>query len=171
MNADDSDFHRSIAACAAFIHKGMGDNGNADFYHALAAWGKGALELVLEASNYAVLAASVLREADRHNRVAAESHEIYFPDVYQYEVCSGFGRWFSEQVVETRCTPSCDEAEGVFLGMVREFFEQDLSAAEKTELAPRLEFLLERAMRAYSGGERGYQPDMSSTAAKLKAKG
>lgn len=174
-DTNDLDFHLAISTCTAFIRDGMNDNDTHRYDRVLKAWGEGALELAHEAAGYAILAASVMREVDRVNADAVvDEDQVWWTSVYEYEVCEPFGKWFADQLVERGHTPPLEESEKTLLRMIREFFEDGLSESEKNDLAPRLEAILERAMRSYSGGDRGYQPDTDTPASqpeKQKARG
>lgn len=166
--ANDLDFHLTISTCTAFIRDGMNDNDADRYRQVLNAWGEGALELAQKAAGYAILAASVVREVDRVNVDAFIEFQICWPGVYEYEVCEPFGKWFADHLVEKGDAPSLEESEKTLLGMVREFFEIGLLDVEKDDLAPRLNAILERAMRSYSGGDRGYQPGADTSGSQVR---
>jgi hypothetical protein len=112
-------------ACAvhgAFIMEGVFHANFADTVDA--AWGKGWLELVTAIAEYVPVIGAVID--------AADSVSAAYPGVFEYEVCTPFGRWLAARVTETGDLPPPDEVIGYIKGASQKFFGTTDSPAIRT---------------------------------------
>lgn len=90
-------------------------------------WGQGCIELVDALVSYVPLT-SALCEA------AAIACDGNYPGVFDYEVSSGFGRWFGEQILETGDEPSRDNAQIWLHNEVAKFFTQGMNEEQSEDV-------------------------------------
>jgi len=82
----------AIAIYSAFFMEGLRDS---DYAAVLARWGSGCVELVDEMIGYAPFLNDLVVAAE-----AVRCNELSHPGVLVYDVCSPFGHWFGQQVLE-----------------------------------------------------------------------
>lgn len=103
----------NTATYAAFFMEGLRDSG--DYHELLDTWGHGCVELVQEMTSHSAYLGSLVDAVEK-----AFEDSLDFPGVFEYEVCSPFGKWFAEIVRCTGATPT----EGICRGQLREYVLQ-----------------------------------------------
>lgn len=101
---------------AAFFMEGMRD---IDYDKALEVWDRGCTELVHEVCSYIDFMADAVDA-----RIKSYSHDISFPGVFEYEVCSPFGAFMIRHLLAEKDLPARKDAEAWLMKAVDEFWSQ-----------------------------------------------
>lgn len=112
------------AVYAAFFMEGLHDAG---YGMVVESWGCGCVELVEEVCSYVEYV-----EQRAIQMCLALDHS--FPGVFEYEVCSPFGRWFGEHVIQHLDSPAKEQCEEQLDKLMLEFFSQGMKPEEITKL-------------------------------------
>ena len=110
---------------AAFFMEGLHDarldhNVKPNYDVLVETWGKGCIELVDSLVSYVPLTIKLCESA----AIACDEN---YPGVFDYEVSSGFGKWFGEYILEHGDEPSKENAQTWLVFRIREFFTQNMT--------------------------------------------
>lgn len=111
------------AMYGAFMMEGVRDrcqtlNGVRGYTDLLERWGNGCYEMVS-----AMVAYVNFIEAELAKWQEADP-DLCWPGVFEYEVCSVFGIWFADYIMEHGYEPPVREAQGKLDDLIHEYFKQ-----------------------------------------------
>lgn len=113
---------------AAFMAEGLRDN---DYQQVLASYSEGGIELIQELTKYIPYLLDLIEMAET---VVIDN----YPGVFEYEVTSCFGKWFGEEILRTKHTPSTEDCRQWLFVETLNFFSQELDENLKPALRQRL---------------------------------
>ena len=73
-------------------------------------------------------------KAWRYMRIAYLALDHSFPGVFEYEVCSPFGKWFGDHVIQHLDSPAKEQCEEQLDKLMLEFFSQGMKQKEAEKL-------------------------------------
>jgi hypothetical protein len=105
-------------------------------------WGQGCIELVDTLVSYVPLTTSLQEAAN----IACEGN---YSGVFDYEVSSGFGKWFGEYILEHGVEPSKINAHTWLIIHIGAFFAQDLAEQQSENIKAAINDAFMQAMNSF----------------------